>query len=69
MPEAAATRQPHDWGRNPSAAEFGRFGMLHVRHGKAVRGQPPRHRDVASVMGCAGAHRQSRGAPSRPVYR
>ena len=42
-----------DWGRNPAAAEFGRFGMLHVRYGKAVRGQPPRRRNVASVMAWA----------------
>src|SRR6266702_2587395 len=42
-----------DWGRNPAAAEFGRYGMLHVRYGKAVRGQPPRRRNVASVMGWA----------------
>lgn len=42
-----------DWGRNPAAAEFGRFGMLHVRYGKAVRGQPPRRRNVPSVMGWA----------------
>jgi integrase/recombinase XerC len=39
-----------DWGRNPAAPEFGRFGMLHVRFGKAVRGQPPRRRNVASIM-------------------
>lgn len=42
-----------DWGRNPAAAEFGRFGMLHVRYGKAKRGQPPRRRNVASVMSWA----------------
>jgi integrase/recombinase XerC len=42
-----------DWGRNPSAPEFGRFGMLHVRYGKAKRGQPPRRRNVASVMAWA----------------
>ena len=42
-----------DWGRNPAAPEFGRFGMLQVRYGKAVRGQPPRRRNVASVMGWA----------------
>ena len=35
-----------DWGRNPAAPEFGRYGMLHVRYGKAVRGQPPRRRNV-----------------------
>jgi integrase/recombinase XerC len=42
-----------DWGRNPAAPEFDRFGMLHVRYGKAVRGQPPRRRNVPSVMGWA----------------
>jgi hypothetical protein len=42
-----------DWGRNPAAAEFGRFGMLNVRYGKAKKGQPPRRRNVASVMGWA----------------
>jgi site-specific recombinase XerD len=42
-----------DWGCNPKAPEFGRFGMLHVRYGKAKRGQPPRRRNVASVMGWA----------------
>src|SRR5260370_4452377 len=42
-----------DWGRNPSAPEFGRYGMLHVRFGKAKRGQPPRRRNVASVMAWA----------------
>jgi site-specific recombinase XerD len=42
-----------DFGRNPAAPEFGRFGMLHVRYGKAVRGQPPRRRNVPSVMGWA----------------
>jgi integrase/recombinase XerC len=42
-----------DCGRNPAAPEFGRYGMLHVRYGKAVRGQPPRRRNVPSVMGWA----------------
>lgn len=42
-----------DWGRNPAAPEFGRYGMLQVRYGKAVRGQPPRRRNVSSVMGWA----------------
>ena len=42
-----------DWGRNASAPEFGQYGMLHVRYGKAKRGQPPRRRNVASVMGWA----------------
>jgi len=42
-----------DFGRNPAAPEFGPFGMLQVRYGKAKRGQPPRRRNVASVMGWA----------------
>lgn len=42
-----------DWGRNPAAPEFGGFGMLHVRYGKAKRGQPPRRRNVLSMFGWA----------------
>jgi len=39
-----------DFGTNPAAPEFGRYGMLAVRYGKAKRGQPPRRRSVAAVM-------------------
>lgn len=39
-----------DFGRNPAAPQFGRFGTLNVRYGKAKRGQPPRRRNVMSVM-------------------
>jgi integrase/recombinase XerC len=42
-----------DWGRNPEAPQFGRYGTLHVRYGKAKRGQPPRRRNVLSVFGWA----------------
>jgi integrase/recombinase XerC len=42
-----------DWGRNPAAPQFGGLGMLHVRYGKAVCGQPARRRNVASVMAWA----------------
>ena len=42
-----------DFHRNPAAPQFGAYGMLSVRYGKAVRGQPPRRRDVAAVMGWA----------------
>lgn len=42
-----------DWGRNPAVPQFAGFGMLHVRYGKAMRGQPPRRRNVASVMAWA----------------
>ena len=39
-----------DFGRNPQAPRFGRYGTLNVRYGKAKRGQPPRRRNVLSVM-------------------
>jgi site-specific recombinase XerD len=39
-----------DFTANPAAAELGRFGMLHVRYGKAMKGSPPRRRAVATVM-------------------
>ena len=42
-----------DFGRNPKAPRFGRYGTLNVRYGKAKRGQPPRRRNVLSVMGWA----------------
>jgi len=37
-----------DFGRNPRAPQFGRYGTLNVRYGKAKRGQPPRRRNVLS---------------------
>jgi glycerol-3-phosphate cytidylyltransferase len=30
-----------DFGRNPQARQFGRYGTLNVRYGKAKKGQPP----------------------------
>jgi len=42
-----------DCGRDPAAAELGRFGILHVRYSKAARGQRARRRNVAPVMGWA----------------
>jgi len=42
-----------DWGTNPAAPQFGRYGMLHVRYGKAKRGQPPRRRNVLSMFAWA----------------
>lgn len=39
-----------DFGRNAKARQFGRFGTLNVRYGKAKKGQPPRRRNVLSVM-------------------
>lgn len=42
-----------DWSANPAAEEFGSYGALSVRWGKAVRGGPPRRRTVVTTMGWA----------------
>jgi len=42
-----------DWSANARAPEFGRFGALSVRYGKATRGSPPRRRSVLTTMGWA----------------
>jgi hypothetical protein len=38
-----------DTGRNPHGPEHGDYGLLHVRHGKAKKGSPPKRRGVATV--------------------
>lgn len=38
-----------DFGRNPEGPEFGAFGVCYVRHGKAMRGSPPKRRSVLTV--------------------
>jgi site-specific recombinase XerD len=43
--------EDHDFGSNPQAAEFGRFGVCQVRWGKAAKGSEPRRRGVLTVMG------------------
>lgn len=42
-----------DFGVNPQAGEFGRLGVVYVRHGKAMKGSPPKQRSVLSVFGWA----------------
>jgi len=39
-----------DVGSNPRAPEFGEYGVLYVRWGKANRGSPPRRRSVLTVF-------------------
>lgn len=39
-----------DFGRNSKARQFGRYGTLNIRYGKAKKGQPSRRRNVLSVM-------------------
>jgi integrase len=36
---------------NPGARQFRQFGILYVRHGKAMRGSPPKRRSVLTVPG------------------
>lgn len=44
-----------DVGTNPHAPEFGGYGVLYVRWGKAARGGPPRRRSVLTVFGWTAA--------------
>jgi integrase/recombinase XerC len=38
-----------DFGRNPEAPEFGEYGVVYVRHGKAKKGSPPKRRSVLTA--------------------
>ena len=40
----------YDFTRNPTATEFGRYGVCNVRWGKASKGSPPRRRAVLAVF-------------------
>lgn len=42
-----------DFGTNPAAPEFGRYGVCYVRHGKAMKGSAPKQRSVLTVFGWA----------------
>jgi hypothetical protein len=65
---AAAMLDTTDFSANPAAPELGRFGMLSVRWGKAMRGSPPRRRNVATVMPWAVEAVQEYLADVRPQY-
>jgi integrase/recombinase XerC len=38
-----------DFGRNPQGPEFGEYGVLYVRHGKAKKSSPPKRRSVLTI--------------------
>ncbi len=40
-----------DLSANPHAEQFGRYGAVSVRYGKALQGSPPRRRTVLTTMG------------------
>lgn len=42
-----------DWSANAQFEQFGRYGALSVRYGKALKGSPPRRRTVLTTMGWA----------------
>ena len=64
----AAMLDTTDFSTNPAAPELGRFGMLSVRFGKAMRGSPPRRRNVATVMPWAVEVLQEYLSEVRPCY-
>lgn len=39
-----------DFSRNAHAGEFGRYGVVQVRYGKAKKGSPPKRRGVLTVF-------------------
>jgi len=57
-----------DFTKNPAAPEFGDFGMLSVRWGKAVKGSTPRRRNVLTVMDWAVEAVEQYVAEIRPFY-
>ena len=57
-----------DWSPNAHAPEFGKFGALHVRYGKATRGSPPRERSVLSTMVWASEAMREWVEEIRPAY-
>lgn len=57
-----------DFAVNPAAPGLGRFGVLHVRYGKAMKGSPPRRRAVATVMPWAAQALEQYLEEIRPRY-
>ena len=58
-----------DWAPNARAPEFGRYGVLSVRYGKASKGSPPKRRSVLSTMGWAAEAVDEYVTEIRPLYR
>jgi integrase/recombinase XerC len=64
----AAMLDVSDFSANAAAPALGGFGMLAVRHGKAMRGSAPRRRNVATVMPWATEVVAQYLAEVRPCY-
>lgn len=65
----AAMLDVADWAPNARAPEFGRFGVLSVRYGKASKGSPPKRRSVLTTMGWAAEAVEEYVEEIRPLYR
>ena len=57
-----------DFTTNPAVPQLGQFGTLAVRYGKAMRGSPPRRRQVATVMPWAAEVVEEYVTDVRPCY-
>jgi len=64
----AAMLDVGDFSANPAAPELGSLGTCHVRYGKAMRGSPPRRRQVATVMPWAAEVLEQYIEQVRPCY-
>ena len=57
-----------DFGRNAHAPEFGDRGVCYVRHGKAMKGSPPKPRSVLTVWPWAGEVLEEWVSVVRPLF-
>lgn len=64
----AAMLETVDWSGNAAAPQFGRYGALSVRYGKATKGSPPRRRTVLTTMGWAAEAVAEWVEEIRPLY-
>ncbi|MFH8388034.1 tyrosine-type recombinase/integrase [Kitasatospora sp. NPDC018058] len=56
------------FGRNPQGREFGEYGVLYVRHGKAKKGSPPKRRSVLTVWDWSAEILQQWNEEVRPLF-
>ncbi|MFG2563742.1 tyrosine-type recombinase/integrase, partial [Streptomyces sp. NPDC048496] len=57
-----------DFGRNPQGREFGEYGVLYVRHGKAKKSSPPKRRSVLTVWDWSAEILQQWNEEVRPLF-
>lgn len=57
-----------DFGRNPQGSEFGDYGVLYVRHGKAMKGSAPKRRSVLTVFNWSAEILQQWTEEVRPLF-